>query len=293
MAVPVIESSTTATGANVASLTLTKPTGLAVGNLMVAIVALTDQFNNSSDWAATTGWTLSTFSTPNDPSLLTRTAVYTKVADASDVAAASFAFAVAPNAFTASGCLVRISGQSSSPVVASESDASGTATSAPSFVTALSATNPNSIVFMSFAGRDLNVTTSSVSGYASTPSLTWTELADIPRVSGADGIIHGIAYATYDGTLITNRSAIFSESAEDPASSIIAIGGTVDVSGTSPFFSNTPTFFATSEASGVTANNALTVVSPTFFDPIAKTKQPQVWTNETKPTTTWINQDKP
>ncbi|MCK4501362.1 hypothetical protein KAU11_12750, partial [Candidatus Babeliales bacterium] len=112
MAVPVIESSNTATGQTVTSIVITKPTGLAVDDLMVAKIALYDWLDDNRTLSTPAGWTLAANSTTGTSTRLVRIADFYKVADSGDTAASDFTFSASGAVGFMSGYLARISGYS-------------------------------------------------------------------------------------------------------------------------------------------------------------------------------------
>lgn len=109
MAVPTIDSITNASYvSNTASLVITKPTGLEVGETMVAIIA-----NNSDDGSVVgtitppAGWTTVV---SYNPGSLMRLGAYYKVADSGDVAASNFTFTNSDTSESATvGSILRLS----------------------------------------------------------------------------------------------------------------------------------------------------------------------------------------
>lgn len=91
------------------SLVVTKPSGLAVGDLMVAVASSTD----SRTVAPPGGWT--TFEDTSNGT--NRTSVHTKIADAGDAAASNFTFTTSAGFSNASVALLRISGAIATGIV--------------------------------------------------------------------------------------------------------------------------------------------------------------------------------
>lgn len=292
MARPVIESSNTATGNNVSSLVITKPTSLSVGDLLLVKLAMYDISDANRTFLTPSGWTLQTNSTTGSSSLLVRTATFSKVAESGDVAASNFTFGLSGSVGYVSGYLARISGCATPAISIKESDANNTNTTTPSFTTALTPDTPSaSLIIFNIAGSDSNITTETVSGYASTPSLTWTELADIGIEVSTDGLIHGVASAPYDSQVeITNRTATFSVSSGYNASGIVVLRGILDATGTNTLLEVSPTNFSQSGSAGANGTSELLEVSPTFPTQSGSVSSPTQWSNEAKPSTTWTNE---
>lgn len=290
MANPVVQSSNTQTGASVSSIVITKPTGLAVGDLMVAALAMHDSADANRTFSTPSGWTLATNSTTGQSTLRVRTAIFSKVADSSDAAASNFTFSLSGSVGYVSGVLARITGQATPAINVSESDASNTASlTAYSATTALTPdTVTNSLILFNVAGTDSDADLDTVSGYATTPSATYTELADIGI---GNGLQHGIAYADYDSnTQLTNRSATFGSDTNMQASSIVVIRGTIDGSGTTALLTVTPTEFSPAGRADTNGTADLVTASVEEYDATGYANTVTQWTNQSSASTTWTNE---
>lgn len=296
MAVPVIQSSNTATGTAVSSLTITKPSGLAVGDLLVAIIA-TSASGTVRTHTTPAGWTVIQ---KDGTSAAFRPVAYYKVADSSDVAASNFTFSLSGSTTAISGVLARVTDfVSSNPVTQSELDNTPSPTgTVRTYTTALTPDSNNSLVVFGVGNYTSSMvgTPATVSTYTISPSVTLTELADIGVVDGAqDGHAWGIAYGSYTGTSqITSRGATLSESmTQDSGSVIFLINGSYDASGSSALLSVSPTIFANAGARADTnGSSALLAVSPTINTQSGKGTAPTTWTNPDKTSTTWTNPEK-
>lgn len=167
------QSITTQTVATGTTCVVTKPTGLAVGDLMVAIGV-------SYRGAAGTNVTLpSGFTSVHSQNAeFTRYNMGYKVADAGNVAASNFTFSVGASVDRFVCHLIRITTNGSfpsNPVVSEDNATDNNTSTNPTFTISASATL-NAIAIATFM-RQRNTT--SVSNYVSSPtSLTWTERYD-------------------------------------------------------------------------------------------------------------------
>lgn len=164
MAFPTYQSSNTATGAG--SATVTRPTSLAVGDIMIGWAVS----NNATHPSAPTGaWTLIDSSTAGS----TSAASFYKIADASDVIAANFTFTSGGNIYAA---VIRITSDNpaANPI---DQHGIGNGFSGTPTVTTLTPTT-NSGLFLILGGwSDANSHTAS--GYnMATDSPTFTEAFD-------------------------------------------------------------------------------------------------------------------
>lgn len=128
------------------TMTLTKPTGLAVGDLMIVIIGI----DSTSSLATPAGWTKQQAQTGGGYG----NTLFTKVADAADVAAANFSFTKPASTCDNLGVLAAYTKVAASPVqftsknlntTTSCTHTGGTATQAPSmfFTYCSSYSNPN------------------------------------------------------------------------------------------------------------------------------------------------------
>lgn len=290
MAFPVVQNTQTNSGSSVSSVVITKPTGLAVGDALVASICFY-QSGSSRTFNTPAGWTEQTKKDNQDGGI----AVYTKVADSSDVSASNFTFSISSVADLMAGSLSRVTEYSTFGV--SESDENISPSSATStYTTALTPTVSDNLVYMAFMGADNTYTgTPSVSGYSSTPSETFTEIADVGVKNVNLGLGLGVATANNTGVdQITSRSATFNDTlAGHEAGAIFVINGIISATGTNALLEVSPTFFTQNGSAGTTGTNTLLAVSPTFFDQSGYGNSPSQWENPSKSTTTWTNPDKP
>jgi hypothetical protein len=122
MAVTVQSVSSVARNTISTTLTITKPTGLAVGDLMVAHLVRSDNDQNSRTWSLS-GWTSAVDTQGNDTGTSSSgMAALHKIADSGDVAASNFTFTVSSAADFLAGAIYRIDGHApSAPINASAS----------------------------------------------------------------------------------------------------------------------------------------------------------------------------
>ncbi len=151
-------------------ITITKPSGLAENELLVAVISCL-----TSDTVATpSGWTNEgTVSGAGDVDLQAR--IFTKVADSSDVAASNFSFDVSDTVGSLGGTLMRVtSGDQYDAVGNSDTDtgysSSGTGTN-PQFTVSVTPTYDNAL----FVGVILSEDAYTFSSYSNNgTAITWT-----------------------------------------------------------------------------------------------------------------------
>ena len=169
-----VASSSTAYSASGTSLVIAKPSGLAVGDLMLAQIRNDDgnSITLPSGWSTLT----STFNPFNF------VYVHYKYADSGDVAASNFTWTL-PSSVISAGGILRITG--ASPLIGSAFLAGGQSnTATPSFATGVTPTRPDSLLvqFWFYMGNS----NASLGGYAIvTSNPTWTEAYDVGMESNA------------------------------------------------------------------------------------------------------------
>lgn len=274
----VVESTASATNNGGSSLTITKPTGLAEGDLLVFVGSLYD----SADTIDTkSGWTLEVSNT----ALSMEGNIQTKIADASDVAASNFTFTTSAAASALSGALLRVTSGAINELFSTDADSNGSPadTSVYSFSTTLSPTYDGALFIAIYSGKDGNSGAQTTGSYTcSDGTITWTELFDNgidlgtadPSLSAAYGIqSSATALTTYGATLSGGKS--------DHLGTLAFIETTVD--GNGAVASNTENWTSQGDATGTTvANTATCTENATAQNTDVETINPTVWTTTAK-----------
>lgn len=252
------------------SWVVNKPTGLAVGDLMIGIMAT----NGSSPGVPTgfTSWTYVTASGGNHGLL-----VYRKVADSSDVAASDFTFTNASQLGFAA--ILRISGQTSNTGAWVNIEGSQLNTDAPSISAGLTpAAQGNSLLIQIWVSRN---STTAHSGYAiATNNPSWSEAFD--EANGSTTNI-SVAYASRPETTGTGAAS--------------CSGGGAGVTDWSMVMLSIAPPVSTSTAESVTVTETISNnITSTTSEAVALTETTDIddpkWTNQTKNTGSWTNQTK-
>lgn len=260
-----VASSSTAYSASGTSLVITKPTGLAVGDLMLAQIRNDD---GGSGITLPSGWTSlsSTFNPFNF--------VYThyKYADSGDVAASNFTWTAANSTIMAGGIL-RITG--ASPLIGSVVLAGGQSNSAtPSIATGITPTRANSLIVQFwFYSQNTN---NSLGGYAiATSNPTWTEQYDVANEADAGMTC---AWAVRPQTTSTGAwSCTGGTGTSDYNTFLVSINEALTVSVT-----ETVTL-TESHKQNLTATYRDSVSLTESYDNV----EGRTWVNDSKPSTTW------
>lgn len=258
----------------------TKPTGLAVGDTMIAI--LTYNTNSNDDPTAEDGWTLLYLS-----EISTRNACFYKIADADDVSASNFTFSYPFNPTGSGGCLMRWSGVGQVNAGSVYRDLSNTST--PTFTTGVTPSVANSYLIMVVYSEN---TISNTSNYAiTTDNPTWTEIVDINE-AGPD-MNMAVAYASRPETSATgNFSATLSSTVASVFGRLIYLSPRADVNlsmpvGTLALTSPTPSLIIDAIFPMPVGLLSITGNAPTLT-----TSEKDVWTEETKNSATWTEENK-
>lgn len=247
---------------------VTKPSGLAVGDIMIAYCA-------GDMTSFPTGFTSIGSTTAGGNNYKTNLGY--KVADSSDVAATNFTFTL--NGATTNICvLVRVTGSSvaSSTIVSSGALVSNTAT--PSITGLTPYSRGDILLFQFWHGSDA---VTAVSSYAiATSNPTWTEILDTTAAGGNAGC--GIAYATRSQLTATgNFSAAGGNASTDWGGWLISFSPSLN--------------FSTAESVTLTENHKQNQTIKTS-ESVTLTDEEDIeikkWNNINKNVSTWNNIDK-
>lgn len=276
----------TAFTAGVTNINITKPTGLAVGDTMIAVVSGHD--TGAFTFTTPSYWTL--VQSIQTAGTALNTNIFLKVADSSDVAASQFNFAASANLTQFGGTLMRISGAIASPLDTSEKDELGAASATITFTGSSVAANQDELILMVMVGMQTDSGVVTLSGYNSTPSLTWTEVTEDSVNSGTTDPVYGIAYANVtSGITFTQYGATLSSSKQEHGGALILIKSVVNATGTNTLLEVSPLLSTQNGVGGTTGTNALLVVEPQIFTQNGKVTNSTQWTNLDKPTVSNVN----
>jgi len=288
MAFPVLESSTQVAN----SLTITAPSGIEVGDLLLFFVGYYDT-GSSSSLGTVSGFTI-----------LHRTgdefegvACYFKVAVTADTTATSY---ILNNDFNDSFDLIgismhRISGIGNTTGIRSSdfkgaAANTGTATT-PIYASSLTPLTNDSLIVVFFMGASTSIgSVQTLSGYGITPSATLTERADVGERAGDNtGVTIGVATGEYSGlTTITSRTATFStnQMTRDQNSIAILINGTQSATTDVSHLDSLPTVNGLVGTNNVAADVPHLAIVPTLNGVSSQANNP-IWTPQVKTATTW------
>lgn len=262
------------------TLTITKPTGLAVGDMMIANLVW-----NSNDTEAPTlpsGWTQLFHSTTG-----TKSAMAYKVADSGDVAASNFVFTLAGTVSASGGSIMRWSGVGQIDAGSVYRDLSTTAT--PTFTTGVTPSVADSyLLFIYYCEFTLNA----VGSYAiTTNNPTWVEVAQETNVS--PDLTMAIAYASRPETTATgNFSCTTENSIGSHFGRLIVLSPTTNVNLSMPVINVTSSLVAPSLTIDVNFQMPTIDVSSSLVAPTIKVNEKTQWIDTEKGSKTWTDTKK-
>lgn len=281
------QSHSTKTFSSASNLIIDKPTGLAVGDLMVShcnaygpSAMAGNQFNTPSGWTAlaSTGG----YHTGGNVSYFTKS--FCKIANSSDVAASNFTFAFQTTA-NLGGAIYRISGANSTPVSVYSSATTGSdADSSSPFSGAATVTPGEASSLLLF----LTAGTSAVSSFSSqaiqNDNPTWTEDYDFGPISGS--------HATRTQTTATgNASYNFTDGGTTVNGvMILVVRPPVAVTISPDVVTVTSSLQSPTVKVGVSIAPSVLTVTSSISDPTVSREIG--WSNESKNSSTWTNQSK-
>lgn len=278
MALPVVESySAGAFAADGASCVVTKPTGLAEGNLMVASAAgHSDSGGSQPTITPPAGWsTYATYAGETFANLYT----FYKVASAGDAEATDFTFTSSGGSDTRIVVgIARISG-----AVSLTGSASGIAstTSTPSFSVSLDTVYNDCLVLFQIMGRDTSVGTYSAYSTSGT-NPTWTEQMDVTNADTVDTAFSVATAGITTSRVLTSFGATNTSSLEDHYLLVVVVPAQVNTIGTNGTFVISPLLSTQNGIAGGQGTNTLLSVSPTINTQSGEATVPSVWTTVTK-----------
>lgn len=262
------------------SATLNKPTGLAVGDTMMALLTCTI-VNSSHKFTVPTGWNQEAINSDNTNSY--RVQIMTKVADSDDVAASNFSFSISSS--QAYGCaLLRLSGYG---IVEGTSTATTTNTASVTSVVATGFTPSRANDFFVIVAGGYGPTAGTTFDFNSysiaTDNPTWTEQTELS--DSAQDCVFAFATATRTQVTATGNVTVGVNNGSASASSdyciaVIAVAPSLSAS------SNPDPLSITSRVdvllSPASANFAVNSVTTNTMGEVE-------WTNQDKPTISTIN----
>ena len=275
------------------NLVIPKPTGLTVGDYMVAhLSGVVGGSPNAAGWDTLAGWT-SLVDRGNSSNLNSSESmvVFYKIADSGDVAATDFTFTKpsSDNAYNI-GTIWRVSGATS--IAATSADTTDDTT--PNFTNTITPSFENSLILFLVTSADADTGVNSVSGYAITNNNpSWTELYDvnIDESTGADRGVHAGAYASRTQNTATGDSTCVLSKTQNNSGAMIVLSPVVSPTITPTVLTVTASIQTPTVTGNATISPTVLTITATIQAPTINTPLP-TWSNQTKNNSTWNNQDK-
>jgi hypothetical protein len=290
MAVSVQTISSVARGTATTTLVITKPTSLAVGDLMVVHLSRSDNDQNSRTWSSS-GWTTFVDTQGNDTGISSSgIASLYKIADAGDVAASNFTFTISSATDFCAGAIYRITGHSISAPANASSGAFVNNDETPSLANTITPTFADCLLLMLVHHYAGSSTTKTTSGYAiATDNPSWTEAYDN---NNSTALTIAGAYANRTQVTATGNTSFVSDgdATTNSASLIIAIKPLQDVTVSADVLTVTIGIQAPTVQTGVNVSVSALNVTIGINAPVIQSLRQ--YTNPDKNTSTWLNQDK-
>lgn len=274
------------TSDNTGSVTITKPTSLAVGDYMVAGI-LVDADGGGTQLASITtpsGWTqealIDLFGTGRSA-----IGVYTKLADSADVAASNFTFNGTgdTSSMTMAGHIARVTSWGGE---AGQSTVTSTASSTTMTMTGITPSPAiASSLYIVFAGRVASATSDNVTSVAiATSNPTWTERAENTVNGNTRDTNFALYTATRTETTATGNYTITYTGTTNQGSGAVALILHDPING-----SVTPTTQVSAYAFSPISNTKINAVVET---PDTNAMNTPAWSNPDKIDTDWTNPPK-
>lgn len=264
MAVTVRTTQTNTLNTNGTSFTIPKPTGLAAGDIMVALIRF--EHGSAGTIATPTGWSApqaqNNFATDSSAAK-----VFVKIADAGDTAAANFTFSSDTSA-RRQGILMAFSNVGTTDVSNSGTTTDGSASS--------SGTTPNNkdffLILVAGKGNGACSGMTAASYAIATDNPTWTELADISdNNAGGNGFGISAAYASRSQQTATGNatSTITPNSGSIVGSALFLVGLTEYLIISPSVITSTATVLAPTVTGGATVSPSTITATATVLTPEA------------------------
>lgn len=287
----VIESSQSASAAATNTVTVTKPTGLAVNDLLVAFVYAHDDTGGPAI-ATPSGWTAG----PGDADVMSASDVHEyrilyKMADSGDVAASNFSFTAGSTVDYIDAAIIRVSGiRTDTQLGGSDTDTLDD-TDNPTYTVSLAPAQNNILYCAMFTSFSAPYTATDVVLNGTNP--TWTRYLNVSHTVDATGSCQ--AFAAVDASPESSITSVDptetgSDTGTDSDMGIIFFLGKNDASTTPTFVTTANNAFAPSGQAGAQTTPVFTETSHTAFNPDGTATTETTWTNESVETTNWTNE---
>jgi len=278
MATPVVES-TDGNKSQTTSVTVTAPTGITTGDLLVgSFTAFRSVGAVGAD--TPTGWT----AVETGGSSKTKVNTFFKVAVLADESEVNYTF-TATDAEEMEASILRISGAvSGSEITVSDLNTrTGDTSLTVSHTTTATPPTAESLIIICAGNGNFNIAAPvTTSKYTSTPTVTWTEQYDDGYQNGlSDGSSHAVATAPYSGTTqFTDYGYLLSENGEvnGNVGVLLIVSSPEDTTGTVSLLGTNPTVNNANATSSTAGTSTLLTISPILPVSNGEGIAPTAWT---------------
>jgi len=277
------QSNTTASGTSVA---ITKPTGLTVGDGLIAVIYSYHRFGGVTTINTPTGWEAMQDIDNSASADAQRVATFNKVATSDDVSATNFTFTTTGGT-SIGGAIMRTIGSRADDIYGVGGTFSNDDAQDSSSYTGLSITPAQDTVLL----IAVHAVSSNESWFDSTnPVINGTNPTWTKQYNGNINVFTAPVEATAEITTfsITNTGA----GSADTVGAISVIYGQRDASATLTLTQTANSAFAPAGSAGAQTALTLTETTNEAFAPTGKGTSPTRWVNEPKPDTDWINEQR-
>jgi hypothetical protein len=281
-----VASSTSATTDNGTSVAPTKPTGLAVGDALVAVVHSHNNVGGVTTIATPSGWE-KLVDIPNSAAADNqRTCIFAKIATSGDVSASDFTFTQTSSVYLRA-FLMRVTDTRTDDIYDGISTTgSATDTTNPQVYSGLSVTptQGNCLLILTHASSGNEAWIDSTSPVINGTNPTWTkQYNDIVDVFTAP--------LASSQTVTSISITMGSTGGDDTVMGFAVINGKNSADTTPTFATATSNVFAPTGRAGASLTPGYLQADTVAFAPEGQGTSPTQWTNDTKPTTTWTNEE--
>jgi len=259
------------------SLSLTKPTGVVAGDLLVAVLMCL----GTRTWNTTSGWV--EINEVTDGESGTTISVQRRIADSSDVAASTYSFSVTGTNTNYSAVIFCISDPDATNIPGDSEVDSTTGNSASiSFGADIDTTTANALVIAALACRKSSgsITLGAIS---LTPSASMTNALNANGALAAEVGAFRVAYTTYTNrTTVTNYASTASDTSINSTGFILAIRPFYETSATSVLATTNSLTLAQTGACDTIGGNTLADADAVTLQQTGFGVVPTTWTTNTK-----------
>jgi len=294
----VVESvSAVAASDDATTVVVTAPTGIIAGDLLVCFLnSYSGTGSGASSILLKSGWSSAG---SNEWQTRLKQSIQYRVADSSDAAASTFTFTRDNDFERFSGYMIRASGQNASvPLGYVDTYSSGTINSA-SFSATVDAYTPNTdgaLVVINYAGFSNSGGGGfpTFSSYAGIPNTTLVGILTAGGAGGSTSLAGASVYGIQStDSEITGFTANLNRALENHYGQIAVFLPPVNQSGTNTLVETTTTTFTQAgTCDTIGGTNILAEATGVTLAQTGKDTTLTQWTNEAKPSTTWVNETK-